>query len=148
MLELLFDRFGTPEWVMKTMLVLMAVGLVFTLVFAWAFELTPEGIRRVNPDASIRTDTVKKLDRTIIIVLVLAVGYFTWESRLAEKVGKGSGPITSESSALTNDSARVIASCPRPGGALPARGDRRRRRSRHTGARCRYRVSGGCRRPH
>jgi TolB-like protein len=95
-LELLFDSFGTPDWVMKTIIVLMAVGLVFTLVFAWAFELTPEGIRReseVNPDASIRTDTGKKLDRTIIIVLVLAVSYFAWESRFSEK---GSEPFSEQ----------------------------------------------------
>ena len=45
-LQLVFESFGTPEWVMKTVLVLMAAGMPFVLFFAWAFELTPEGLKR------------------------------------------------------------------------------------------------------
>ena len=45
-LDLALTTFGTPGWVMKTILVLMAAGFPFALVFAWAFELTPEGIKR------------------------------------------------------------------------------------------------------
>ena len=45
-LALVFESFGTPDWVMKTLLVLLATGLPFAAFFAWAFELTPEGIKR------------------------------------------------------------------------------------------------------
>jgi TolB-like protein/Flp pilus assembly protein TadD len=45
-LDLVLSTFGTPDWVMKTILVLMAAGFIFALFFAWAFELTPDGIRR------------------------------------------------------------------------------------------------------
>jgi len=45
-LQLVFESFGTPDWVMKTLLVLLATGLPFAAFFAWAFELTPEGIKR------------------------------------------------------------------------------------------------------
>lgn len=85
-LELIFSSFGTPEWVMKTILVLMAFGLVFTVIFAWAFEMTPEGLKReseIERSQSTTLETARKLDRTIITVLVLAVGYFVWESRFA-----------------------------------------------------------------
>mgnify|MGYP000725127563 CR=1 FL=1 len=39
-LALVFESFGTPDWVMKTLLVLLAAGLPFAAFFAWAFELT------------------------------------------------------------------------------------------------------------
>ena len=76
-LELIFDSFGTPGWVMKTVLVLLAVGLLFALFFAWAFELTPEGLKKekeVDRTESITQQTGRKLDFLIIGVLVVAVG--------------------------------------------------------------------------
>ena len=45
-LELIFDSFGTPDWVMKSILVLMAVGFIFVSIFSWVYELTAEGIKR------------------------------------------------------------------------------------------------------
>jgi len=78
-LQLVFESFGTPDWVMKTVLVLLATGLPFVLFFAWAFEITPEGIKReseVDRSKSITTQTGRKLNNAIVVVLVLALGYF------------------------------------------------------------------------
>ncbi len=78
-LQLVFDSFGTPDWVMKTLLVLLATGLPFVLFFAWAFELTPEGLKReseVDRTRSVTPQTGKKLDRISMVVLLLALGYF------------------------------------------------------------------------
>jgi TolB-like protein/Tfp pilus assembly protein PilF len=78
-LQLVFESFGTPDWVMKTVLVLLATGLPFVLFFAWAFEITPDGIKReseVDRSQSITTETGRKLNNAIITVLVLALGYF------------------------------------------------------------------------
>jgi len=53
------------------------VGLPFALFFAWAFEMTPEGIKReedVDRSTSIAPRTGRKLDRVIIVFLVVAVG--------------------------------------------------------------------------
>ena len=47
-LQLVFESFGTPDWVIKTVLVLLVVGLPFALFFAWVYEITPEGIKRDN----------------------------------------------------------------------------------------------------
>jgi len=44
-LQLVFESFGTPDWVMKTVLVLLTAGWLLALFFAWAFDMTPEGIR-------------------------------------------------------------------------------------------------------
>ena len=76
-LQLIFDSFGTPDWVMKTLLVLLGTGLPFVLFFAWAFELTPEGLkpeREVDRTASITHVTSKRLDYVIIAMLVVAIG--------------------------------------------------------------------------
>lgn len=81
-LQLVFESFGTPEWVMKTVLVLMAMGLIFALFFAWAFELTPEGIKRekeVDRSQSITPQTGRKLNNTIFFVMALAIAYFAYD---------------------------------------------------------------------
>ena len=81
-LQLVFESFGTPDWVMKTVLVLLATGMPFALFFAWAFEMTPEGLKReseVDRSQSITQETGQKLNLTIIAVLVLALGYFAYD---------------------------------------------------------------------
>ncbi len=78
-LQLIFESFGTPDWVMKTVLVLLGTGLPFALFFAWAFEMTPEGLKReseVDRSQSITSETGRKLNNAIVGVLILALGYF------------------------------------------------------------------------
>jgi len=77
--DILLESIGAPPWVMQTMFVVLGVGCVITINFAWAFELTPEGIKReseVDRSQSITPQTGHKLDRTIIAVLVIALAYF------------------------------------------------------------------------
>lgn len=47
-LQLVFESFGTPDWVMKTVLTLLATGWPLALFFAWAFEVTPDGIKKTD----------------------------------------------------------------------------------------------------
>ena len=64
-----------PEWVNSLVFLLGAIGFPFALFFAWAFELTPEGIKReheVDRDASITSNTGQKLNYIIIALLVAA----------------------------------------------------------------------------
>lgn len=87
--DLALESFGAPEWVMKTLLFLMALGFVVALVIAWAYELTPEGIKRaedVDPNQSITQQTGRKLDRMVIVVLLLAVGILVSERYLLKDV--------------------------------------------------------------
>ena len=65
-----------PGWLGKSVLALLAIGLIPTLLFAWAFELTPEGIKRqdeIDRSDSITQNTGKKLNILIIAALVIAV---------------------------------------------------------------------------
>jgi len=74
--DVLFDAMNVPEWAMRLVLALLALGFVPALVFAWLFELTPEGIKRekdIVPDESITHQTGRKLDRLILVVLAAAV---------------------------------------------------------------------------
>jgi TolB-like protein len=80
--EFAFENFGTPEWVLKTVVVLLLLGLPLALFFAWAFEMTPEGVKRekdVDRSESITHATGRKLDFVIIGTLFIAVAYFVWE---------------------------------------------------------------------
>ncbi len=85
--DLLIDNIGAPDWVMKTLFVALALGFPIALFFAWAFELTPEGVKReseVDRSQSITNVTGRKLDRSIIVILLLALGYFAWDKFSAE----------------------------------------------------------------
>jgi TolB-like protein len=68
--------FELPVWAPKLIFVILAIGLVPTLIFAWAFELTPEGIKKeseVDRSGSITPQTGRKLNKVIIGSLVVAV---------------------------------------------------------------------------
>lgn len=80
--EFAFENFGAPDWVLKSVIVIILPGLPLALFLAWAFELTPEGIKReqdVDRSQSITHSTGRKLDFVIIGALVLALGYFIWD---------------------------------------------------------------------
>jgi TolB-like protein/tetratricopeptide (TPR) repeat protein len=71
--------FAAPEWLPRSIVILLAIGFVPALVFSWAFELTPHGLKRdedVRPGESIAPQTARRMNRMIIAVLVLALGYF------------------------------------------------------------------------
>ncbi len=82
--EFATENFGAPEWALKTFVVFLMLGLPFALIMAWAFEVTPDGIKRekdVDRSKSITPQTGRKLDFTIIGVLLLVAAYFVWEAR-------------------------------------------------------------------
>ena len=65
-----------PDWVDRVVTVFLLIGFPIVLIFAWAFELTPEGIkltRDVDPNESITPKTGKKLEHTTIVLLALLV---------------------------------------------------------------------------
>jgi hypothetical protein len=77
--SVVLPTFEAPEWVMKVFTFLLILGVPVALIFAWAFELTPEGIKReadVDPDESITKQTGRKLDFIIIGVLAIGIVYF------------------------------------------------------------------------
>jgi len=82
--DLMLENFHAPDWVIQAILVVLIIGFPIAVIFAWAFELTPEGIKKerdVDRSQSITHKTGHTLDRSIIAILVVALGYFMWQSR-------------------------------------------------------------------
>ena len=74
--DTLFLLIGAPDWVSRVLLILLALGLPFMLAFAWAFELTPEGLKRteeVAPARSQARETGQKIQYLIAALLGLAL---------------------------------------------------------------------------
>ena len=68
-----------PDWALTLLVVFVVAGFPLALILAWAFELTPEGIKRdadVDRAESITSKTGRKLDFAIIGLLAIAVVYF------------------------------------------------------------------------
>lgn len=96
-IETVSDPLGLPDWTEAFFIVLMLAGLPVIILFSWAFELTPEGLKKteeVDASESVTDVTGKKLNNTIIVVLVLALGYFLWERQgLVEQAGQTSEQV-------------------------------------------------------
>jgi len=78
-LDVVGEILELPQWGGKLILALVVVGFVLALIFAWVYELTPEGVKReseVDRSRSISTQTGQRLNRAILVTLVLAVALF------------------------------------------------------------------------
>ena len=78
----LLPMFDAPAWLPRGIVVILAIGLVPALVFAWVFELTPQGLKRdaeVKPEESIAPQTAQRMNRAIIAILLLALVYFGFD---------------------------------------------------------------------
>ncbi|MDH4048853.1 MAG: hypothetical protein OEW68_13120 [Gammaproteobacteria bacterium] len=99
-----------PAWAPKLIFVILAIGLVPALVFAWAFEMTPEGLKKeseVDRSGSITHSTGRKLNFVIIAFLVAAVGLL-----LIERQMNRAPDSAAEAVAALSDSEKSIAVLP------------------------------------
>jgi TolB-like protein/Flp pilus assembly protein TadD len=74
----LFPVFGIPDWGVRFVVIVLALGFVAALVFSWIYEFTPEGIKReqdVVREASITHLTAKRLDLFTIGLIAVALGF-------------------------------------------------------------------------
>ena len=106
-LQLVFESFGTPDWAIKSVLVLLATGLPFALFFAWAFEMTPEGLKReheVDRSQSITPQTGKQLNNLILAVMAITLGYFAYD-KFALSPGRDAALVKAATQAATEQAA-------------------------------------------
>src|SRR6476660_9550617 len=77
-----FPFLEIPNWAIRLVIMLIVIGFPIALVIAWAFELTPEGLKRtedVDLNKSIRRKTGRKLDFFIIAVLLLVIAILVFQ---------------------------------------------------------------------
>ena len=80
--EVLGPALRLPDWINSALAFFLILGFPLAMFFAWAFELTPEGIKKdkgVDQDQPIANGAGGILNRTIIIALVLALGFFVYD---------------------------------------------------------------------
>jgi len=77
--ETVSPAFGVGDYAVRYVVIALGIAFPLVLIFAWVFELTPEGLkleRDVDRSHSITPHTGRKLDRAIIVVLAVATAYF------------------------------------------------------------------------
>jgi TolB-like protein/Tfp pilus assembly protein PilF len=113
--DIVVDNIPAPDWAMQTIMLVLAGGLPIVLIFAWAFEMTPEGLKKekdVDRSQSITPQTGRKLDRAIIVILVLALGYFVWDK--VSSPGAAPDPEVASEESVTGDSGPLAKDDPAP----------------------------------
>jgi TolB-like protein/Tfp pilus assembly protein PilF len=105
--------FGAPDWLPRSIVILLVIGFVPALIFSWAFELTPQGLKRdedVPAEQSIAPQTGRRMDRLIIMVLLLALGYFAVDKFVLTQRREKSATTTlsSESNASPNEKSVAV----------------------------------------
>jgi TolB-like protein/Flp pilus assembly protein TadD len=100
----LFPGFGIPAWAFRFVVIMLALGFIPVLIFSWAYEITPEGVKRekdVVRDESVTHRTSKRLDGItiglIVVALVFILGDRFWLSpRLAEQISAPVAAVTEQ----------------------------------------------------
>ncbi|MCZ6912213.1 MAG: hypothetical protein O7F72_05345 [Proteobacteria bacterium] len=80
--DVVLENIGAPAWVMQAFMLALALGFPIVIIFSWAFEITPEGIKRekdVDRGQSLTTQTGRKLDFMIIGALAIAVAFLLFD---------------------------------------------------------------------
>ena len=80
--DLVLDNINAPDWVMQVFMLGLGVGFPIAIIIAWAFEVTPEGVKlekNVDRTHSITRTTGHQLNRGIIVILSVAVVFLLTE---------------------------------------------------------------------
>jgi len=80
--SIFFPAFDAPPWVMKIFIIVIIFGFPVALIFSWAFEITPEGIKlesEIEPSKSVTRRTGRKIVAVTIALAVIAAGLFVYQ---------------------------------------------------------------------
>ena len=87
--ETIFPAFGFSDAAIRTVVIVLAIAFIPSLILSWVFEITPEGMKRevdVVRDDSTTYITGKRLDRIIMVLLAMALGYFAFDKFVLDPV--------------------------------------------------------------
>ena len=106
-IDTVFPILALPEWTVTLLTVLILIGFPFALIFAWAFEMTPEGLKRseeVDEEESITNQTGKKINKVFIASLSLIILFLVIERVFFA----GNDASTAETDGVTEASIAVL----------------------------------------
>src|ERR1700687_326276 len=107
--SILLPTFEAPTWVMKALVVFLALGFVISVMISWAFEATPQGLKRteeVPPDvaAKLPTWSPRKFATFVVAVAVIAAGLLAFNLFRTQPA-----PPPTTAAPITNKSVAVLA---------------------------------------
>jgi TolB-like protein/predicted TPR repeat methyltransferase len=112
--SILFPAFEAPAWAMRLLFGFLMLGFLIAILLAWAFEVTPEGVRRTEPVGSIGAGPAHRTQRIgrgftamIIVILLAAVGVLGWR-QLAYRPAPAQQVATAPSPAGANDKSIAV----------------------------------------
>ena len=102
---------GLPEWTGRLVFLLLLIGLPLVVVFSWAYEITPEGLKRekeVERDESITHETARKLNTAVIVLLLLAVGGMIADRLIPEQAPDSQAVADAGASSVRTDQSIAV----------------------------------------
>jgi TolB-like protein/Flp pilus assembly protein TadD len=105
--SIFLPAFNAPQWAMQIVILILVVGFPIALVFSWAFEITPEGIKReseIEPNKLVTGQTGRKLAAFTVVLAVIAAGMFVFQFVRS----KSSTPVSAPTPIITNKSIAVL----------------------------------------
>ena len=110
--SIFLPAFDAPPWVMKIFIIVIIFGFPVALIFSWAFEITPEGIKlesEIEPNKSIKRGTGRKIVPMTIALAVVAAGLFVYQllRSTAHSHLEGGAPATPQSEGLAGARASI-----------------------------------------
>ena len=94
--SVVLPTFQAPEWVLQVLISLLILGFPLALVFAWVYELTPEGLKKetdIQQEHSITSHTARKLNLVVIVLLVIAIGMVVFDRFIARDTNPPSAAV-------------------------------------------------------
>ncbi len=91
--DVVLENIGAPPWVIQSLFLLLALGFVLAVGISWAYEITPDGLKRDGdfvPEKSFQHEIAKRLDIITICLLIIAIGLLV-SDRLWERSPAGNG---------------------------------------------------------
>jgi TolB-like protein len=108
--DVMFPALNLPEWSITFVIALLMIGFIPALIFSWAYELTPEGLKResdVDPKQSITPETGRRLNLITIGLLVVLICVVFIDHFLLDRSNQRAAPVVVDTSPETTTSSKI-----------------------------------------
>jgi len=98
--DVILNNIEGPVWIFQLLLLVLTVGVIPTVIFSWAFELTPEGFKRdeeVSPGQPTAGRGGRKLTLVITTFISIGVAYFLYDKLISDSIEQAGNVAFSES---------------------------------------------------